>query len=259
MLLKEDTMSATNRTTYYGLPIFIGSDTPSWLGDWNNTMNSIDGAMNSIKGSADNALSVANTAENKSDGNTETINALTNEVNTIKQAVKNYDQILDFELKNLAIATNNLQENFGGAMMSQNTNKTLSKIFLYAKFNKEIDQLISYNYTDSTGTKTWIDLFTVEDNCFNLTQGSQPSANNALTIGGLTWSRNTSVVTGNFAVIPRFLRAWYDGATTHFGSDFNADDLAGSLKNIVNTYIYGNFTVFLSGSVYNPTVPGAGD
>ena len=35
-------MSATNQTTYYDLPLFIGTDVPSWLGDWNNTMNAID-------------------------------------------------------------------------------------------------------------------------------------------------------------------------------------------------------------------------
>lgn len=43
-------MSATNQTTNYDLPLFIGTDKPSWLGDFNGAMNAIDTA---IKGRAD--------------------------------------------------------------------------------------------------------------------------------------------------------------------------------------------------------------
>lgn len=38
-------MSATNTTTNYNLPIFIGSDKPSWLADFNGAMNAIDAQM----------------------------------------------------------------------------------------------------------------------------------------------------------------------------------------------------------------------
>lgn len=43
-------MSATNSTTNYELPLFIGTDKPSWLGDFNGAMNKID---TSIKGNKD--------------------------------------------------------------------------------------------------------------------------------------------------------------------------------------------------------------
>lgn len=48
-------MSATNTTTNYSLPIFAGSDIPSWLTDWNGAMRAIDEAIA-------NALTEANTA-----------------------------------------------------------------------------------------------------------------------------------------------------------------------------------------------------
>lgn len=48
-------MSATNATTNYGLPIFIGSDIPSWLIDWNNTMTQLDTAIANAKNVADTA------------------------------------------------------------------------------------------------------------------------------------------------------------------------------------------------------------
>lgn len=38
-------MSATNATTNYSLPLFIGTDKPAWLVDWNTAMTDIDGQM----------------------------------------------------------------------------------------------------------------------------------------------------------------------------------------------------------------------
>lgn len=38
-------MSATNATTNYSLPLFIGTDKPAWLVDWNGAMSAIDGQM----------------------------------------------------------------------------------------------------------------------------------------------------------------------------------------------------------------------
>ena len=38
-------MSATNTTTNYNLPIFIGTDKPAWLVDFNGAMNAIDAQM----------------------------------------------------------------------------------------------------------------------------------------------------------------------------------------------------------------------
>lgn len=64
-------MSATNKTTNYSLPIFVGSDVPSWLVDWNNAMQLIDTAIGNVltlanTNSADIALDEASIAELKS-------------------------------------------------------------------------------------------------------------------------------------------------------------------------------------------------
>lgn len=48
-------MSATNKTTNYNLPIFVGSDVPSWLTDWNSAMQLLDTAIG-------NVLTIANKA-----------------------------------------------------------------------------------------------------------------------------------------------------------------------------------------------------
>ena len=43
------TTNATNETPNYGLPIFIGSDKPSWLTDWNGAMTEIDSLLKQIE------------------------------------------------------------------------------------------------------------------------------------------------------------------------------------------------------------------
>lgn len=53
-------MSATNTTTYYEFPVFVGSDKPAWLVDWNGAMNAIDSAIHEAKAEADaNATNIA--------------------------------------------------------------------------------------------------------------------------------------------------------------------------------------------------------
>lgn len=48
-------MSATNSTTHYELPSFLGSDKPAWLVDWNGAMATIDSAIYEAKQAADSA------------------------------------------------------------------------------------------------------------------------------------------------------------------------------------------------------------
>lgn len=57
-------MGATNHTTNYVLPQWIGSDKPTFLGDMNDAFLKIDGQMKANANSATNAESVAGSAEN---------------------------------------------------------------------------------------------------------------------------------------------------------------------------------------------------
>ena len=55
-------MSATNATTYYELPVFIATDKPAWLTDWNGAMSAIDTAIKEALTAGENAQTTANTA-----------------------------------------------------------------------------------------------------------------------------------------------------------------------------------------------------
>lgn len=68
-------MASTNKTTNYDLPQFIGSDKPTWLGDFNEAMSTIDSQMktnNDLASSsgttATQALETAGTALSTAEG-----------------------------------------------------------------------------------------------------------------------------------------------------------------------------------------------
>ena len=57
-------MSATNATPTINLPLFIGSDKPAWLTDWNGAMNAIDAAIANLQtAEAGTATSLATLAQ----------------------------------------------------------------------------------------------------------------------------------------------------------------------------------------------------
>ena len=55
-------MSATNATANYELPVFLATDKPAWLTDWNGAMNAIDTAIHTAQATADGAQTTASTA-----------------------------------------------------------------------------------------------------------------------------------------------------------------------------------------------------
>lgn len=56
-------MSSTNKTTNYKLSQYIGTDKPTYLGDYNSDMLKIDGQLKANADSASNAASKAGTAQ----------------------------------------------------------------------------------------------------------------------------------------------------------------------------------------------------
>ena len=56
-------MSSTNKTSHYNLPQFIGSDIPTWLGDFNSAMTAIDSGINAAATSASGAATDAAAAQ----------------------------------------------------------------------------------------------------------------------------------------------------------------------------------------------------
>ena len=67
-------MSYSEETPNYMLPLYLADDRPSYLGDWNETMNKIDSTMKSNESSSNNnEVAIANLKEYV-DNNTTTLN-----------------------------------------------------------------------------------------------------------------------------------------------------------------------------------------
>ena len=60
-------MSSTNKTTNYKLSQYIGTDKPTYLGDYNGDMNKIDAAIKAVKDAGSTATSTAASAESKAE------------------------------------------------------------------------------------------------------------------------------------------------------------------------------------------------
>ena len=75
-------MAATNKTEHYDLPIFVSSDIPTWLGDWNTTMGDIDEALYTLsQNTADVTKAYVDKQDNALDGK---ITSLTTRVSTLE-------------------------------------------------------------------------------------------------------------------------------------------------------------------------------
>ena len=68
-------MGHTNETANYNLPQFIGTDKPTWLGDFNGAMSAIDAAIANAASAATDAASVATNAATVAAGAVTTANA----------------------------------------------------------------------------------------------------------------------------------------------------------------------------------------
>lgn len=115
-------MSYTNKTTYYELPQYIGTDKPTYLGDFNGAMVAIDTAMHNNATAASGAQSTADTANAlASSASTQANNA-----NTVAVEAKNASETN-------ATNINALQETVAGLAIQSGTNSDGTYIILPGK------------------------------------------------------------------------------------------------------------------------------
>lgn len=74
-------MGATNKTPNIELPQFVGTDKPSWLGDFNGAMNTIDVFAGKTTGDIGTVTGTANAAKSAADAASASVTALETTVN----------------------------------------------------------------------------------------------------------------------------------------------------------------------------------
>ena len=103
--------NATNSTSNYNLPLFVATDKPAWLVDWNNTMEELDSLIKSIADTADTSEIVADISALQT-----SLSTLTTTVNNLVDKVENPDDGILKKISSIQSAVNTIQSD----LISQN-------------------------------------------------------------------------------------------------------------------------------------------
>lgn len=98
-------MSSTNKTTNYKLSQYIGTDKPTYLGDYNGDMSKIDNQMKANAVSASNATSAASAAQAVAEKASKNVQALNDSVTANSKdiaSLKTKDAQQDVSIQNAA-------------------------------------------------------------------------------------------------------------------------------------------------------------
>ena len=96
MKLNIQLFAHTNKTANYDLPQFVGTDKPTWLGDFNEAMSDIDAGMHknasdiaSMQSDVTNAVATASRASQDVTALTTTVNSLSSTVTSVQTTANN--------------------------------------------------------------------------------------------------------------------------------------------------------------------------
>ena len=226
-------MASTNKTSGYSLSQFIGSDIPSWLGDYNGDMLKIDTALKSINATATGANSTAISAASAAAAAQQTANSALSKANQNKQSISEISEQLTFTPKTVAKAAT-VTGAFACSFVRSNL---IASVILSA---------IELNVNGGTvvGSQTFVPLGTIAGNLFSLTASNLSSASYINIAVGST-QRNVS---NQILMAPSFLRAYYDGANTVFYAALDSDLYTSATQ--INFFANGVFLSTKPLSVY---------
>ena len=153
MKLNIQLFAHTNQTANYDLPQFVGTDKPTWLGDFNEAMSDIDTGMHknatdiaSMQSDVTNATQAASQASQDVAGLTGTVNTLSGRVTNVETTANNASQTASSAL-NTANTANGKADTNASAISSINTS--------ISDLNDKVDESGTYSTTE-TKIGTWI-------------------------------------------------------------------------------------------------------
>lgn len=122
-------MASTNKTQYYNLSQYLGSDKPTYLGDYNTDMQNIDRGIHE-------AFEKASTNETNI-GNLSNLETLTKEdlvkaINELKKNLDNFNLTTYYNLSNITATGANITNN--SLKLAKNSDGSLAKIYGFLSF-----------------------------------------------------------------------------------------------------------------------------
>lgn len=184
-------MSSTNKTTNYQLSQYIGTDKPTYLGDYNTDMGKIDTAIKSASDAASTASSAAGSAQSVASEAKELAESANSDIEGINETLSSHDSRINTAqtAANTAQstassanqkATNNANEITGLQTQVGNLNNPmvygtptpgpkLSNTYFYVSYNKTTKQLFINGTADISGAgNSYETMFTIPATIMNL-------------------------------------------------------------------------------------------
>lgn len=235
--------ASTNKTANYDLPQFIGTDKPTWLGDFNQAMFDIDAGMHtnatnieSIETIAQNASASASQASQDVAGLTSTVNTLSSNVTSVTATANNAQQTAtsalntantangkaDTNASNITALTTRVStnetniDNLTGTILWTNPNITssfASQTITLSSSDYDVLEIFYIDYTQDNrvmsqrfikGRNTLLNaLFTIEANMYMGARAVSYTSDTSLTIGNCRKIIDNSVI-----VTPSIVNNW---------------------------------------------------
>ena len=143
-------MASTNKTTYFNLSQYIGTDKPTYLGDYNVDMLAIDTTLHGIKTTADTCALNLGDINNLNTTNKTNIVAALNEVNSLALGIGTLANLNTTDKASVVNAINevNNKANTIGLLTNLSTTEKSSIVGSINEVNGKIGNLSSLNTTN---------------------------------------------------------------------------------------------------------------
>ena len=194
-------MSSTNKTTNYELSQFVGSDKPTWLGDYNSDMSKIDAQMKNNANAVQTAQSTADTASSTANSAQSTANTASSTATTasetatsaLNKSLANESAIANFNLTNFTeydkndFTINNNSFVFSNTdttkiTVARNSDGSLCKI--YGNIYGQADATNVVDITIQTDLRPTSNI-TISPDCIVFLWSSNIVSNKACTVGSI--------------------------------------------------------------------------
>lgn len=215
-------MASTNKTTHYELSQYVGSDKPTYLGDYNTDMSKIDSAINTAKTTADTASTAATSAQTAAEGAQTSANtAITNaaaaqtSANSALNDIGTMANLTTAEKNTLVGAINEVDGDVGNLSSLSTTAKT-SVVAAINEVEEKIDELDNYSVDEALTGQKWVNNKPIYRKVFTVNNAT-PGQTTTINISNINIDE---VVLYNAVIsqggVPQFEGPFYNSASDRF-------------------------------------------
>lgn len=224
MKLDIQMFASTNKTANYELPQFVGTDKPTWLGDFNEAMADIDAGMHenatsisSMASDVQTATSTASQASQDVSGLTSTVNTLSSTVSSVQTTANNASQTASSALNTANTANGKADTN--ATNIATNTSDIANLNTSIGNLNDDLDELTTDVQLYGSHASSYTHNITLLDDALKFRE--------MIVITGVA---DATGDTNNSVILPIINGTIYSGGTTSSAKWINVN-VAGYVQN----------------------------